>query len=401
MDDWQERPLGDLFEVQLGKMLGTDSGHGTQYPYLANRNVQWGRVVIDDELGTMHFSRSERYRYRLQSGDLLICEGGEVGRAALWSDELPECYFQNAIHRLRPRVAVDARFMRHYFEFAASHGLLRALTGRTSIGHLPRANLVRWTVAVPPLQEQRRIAEILDTIDEAIQATERVISKLLATANGMVSETIERVLKAGASCRLGDVQDNHPGSLIQTGPFGSQLHASDYVTDGTPTFMPANICDGELDATEASKISAKKAEQLRRHRIQTGDVLLARRGDLSRCAVVPPALSGAICGTGCLLVRIPKQALDPEWLAAAYRHSFVQRQVLGRAVGSTMPNISAGVIRSLVIPMPTTESNYQMTVARSVLRRIDTEQASIRKLHRLKAGLAADLLSGRVRTVAA
>lgn len=200
MANWPRMPLGEVFDVQLGKMLGAGSEHGDQFQYLANRNVQWGRIVID-ELGTMNFSVIERQRYRLQSGDLLVCEGGEVGRAALWSDEVPECYFQNALHRLRATSDTDTRFMRHYFEFAARAGSFRALTGQTSIGHLPRANLVRWLVPVPPLEEQRRIAEILDTIDETIQATERIIDKQDKFRAGCVADLITRQARyeAGSS----------------------------------------------------------------------------------------------------------------------------------------------------------------------------------------------------------
>lgn len=189
MDDCEELPLGEVFDVQLGKMLGVGSRFGDQFQYLANRNVQWGRIVID-ELGTMNFNIAERTRYRLQSGDLLVCEGGEVGRAAIWWDELPECYFQNAIHRLRAISDADPRYMRHYFEFAAMGGSLRALTGQTSIGHLPRANLVRWLVPMPPLEEQRRIAEILDTADEAIRVHEKERDKLKQFRSGLAADLL-------------------------------------------------------------------------------------------------------------------------------------------------------------------------------------------------------------------
>ncbi len=198
MDDCEELPLGEVFDVQLGKMLGAGSRHGDQFQYLANRNVQWGRIVID-ELGTMNFNIGERTRYRLQSGDLLVCEGGEVGRAAIWSDELPECYFQNAIHRLRAISDADPRYMRHYFEFAAMVGSLRALTGQTSIGHLPRANLVRWLVPMPPLEEQRRIAEILDTADEAIRVHERERDKLKQLRSGLADDLLSGRVRTVAS----------------------------------------------------------------------------------------------------------------------------------------------------------------------------------------------------------
>ncbi len=400
MTDWLYQQLGELFEIQLGKMLSAASKFGTQYPYLANRNVQWGRIVIDD-LGTMNFSEAQRERYRLAPGDLLVCEGGEVGRAAMWSGELDECYFQNAIHRLRPRLAVSALFMRHYFEFAATQGSLRALTGQTSIGHLPRARLVRWMVPVPSLKEQQEIAEALDTVDETIRTAERSIAKLCALMQGLIAEAVECALRTGRPLSLGEIADDSPASLIQTGPFGSQLQANEYIDDGVPVFMPTDIRGSHLDVDGAAKISKDKAAQLGRHQLQVGDLLLSRRGDLSRCAVVTPLSSSGICGTGCLLIRVRAEDLPPDWLAMAYRHEFVQRQVLAQAVGSTMPNLSASLVRSLEVPRLTRSSRHLMPSIQAAARQIETDRTLLRKLHALRAGLASDLLSGRVRTVAA
>ena len=285
-------------------------------------------------------------------------------------------------------------FMTEYFR-DASHGVvIEKMT-------FQQDRWLEFPVWLPPVEEQRRIAEILDAIDEAIQATERVIAKLRANANGLISDAAEGALEAGRIRSLGEIADESPGSLIQTGPFGSQLHASEYVSEGTPAFMPTDIKEGELDVERAAKISAKKADELGRHRLRVGDVLFARRGDLSRCAVVAAEQSGGLCGTGCLLVRIPKEALAPDWLAAIYRHDTVQWQVLARAVGSTMLNLSASLIRSLLIPCPTQTSRRLMTVAHATSGRVEIERTDLAKLVVLRAGIAADLLSGRVRTVAA
>ena len=258
----------------------------------------------------------------------------------------------------------------------------------------PQPGSRRWRSSVG---SQRSSARSTKTI----RATERIIAKLHANANGLITDAAESAFEAGRMRSLGEIAGESSGSLIQTGPFGSQLHASEYVSEGTPAFMPSDIREGELDAGGATKISAKKADELRRHRLRVGDVLFARRGDLSRCAVVAVEQSGGLCGTGCLLVRIPEEVLAPHWLAAIYRHDAVQRQVLARAVGSTMLNLSASVIRSLLIPCPTQTSQSLMTAAHATSGRIEIERINLGKLVALRAGLASDLLSGRVRTVAA
>jgi hypothetical protein len=113
---WHVERLSDVFEVQLGKMLSAKARVGkSPKPYLRNKNVQWG-TIDTNEIIEMDFNAREMEKFRLRSGDLLMCEGGVPGRTAIWRDEIAECYYQKAIHRLRPlnrpaavvRVAVTA-----------------------------------------------------------------------------------------------------------------------------------------------------------------------------------------------------------------------------------------------------------------------------------------------------
>ncbi|MFN3256981.1 MAG: hypothetical protein ACE37B_14940 [Ilumatobacter sp.] len=225
--------------------------------------------------------------------------------------------------------------------------------------------------------------------------------KLSVTASGLASAAVAAAFAGPGIRSIGQIAEGAPGSLVQTGPFGSQLHASDYVSEGVPTFMPTDIANGRLDIAGAAKITESKANELGRHRLRSGDLLFGRRGDLSRCAVVPDGAAGGLCGTGCLLVRIPNNVIAADWLALVYRHDYVQRQVLGRAVGSTMLNLSGGLIRSLLVPLPTEESEQLMAAFRSNEQRLEAESNQHSKLRELRRGLASDLLSGRVRTVKA
>jgi type I restriction enzyme S subunit len=104
--------LGAIAEVQLGKMLSPKSKTGqAPFPYLRNQDVQWGRVNVKD-LPTMDFSEQERTKFELCQGDLLVCEGGEPGRCAVWQGEFEPCYFQKALHRIRSRSGqIDMEFL--------------------------------------------------------------------------------------------------------------------------------------------------------------------------------------------------------------------------------------------------------------------------------------------------
>jgi len=108
--EWQVSTVGREFDIKLGKMLDAEKNVGVPKPYLGNRAVQWDRVDIS-ELPTIRMTRADMDRFRLRKGDLLVCEGGEVGRAAIWDAPIDECYYQKALHRLRPLHGFDPRLM--------------------------------------------------------------------------------------------------------------------------------------------------------------------------------------------------------------------------------------------------------------------------------------------------
>lgn len=151
------------------------------------------------------------------------------------------------------------------------------------------------------------------------------------------------------STTLGDVC--REGGFIQTGPFGSQLHASDYVADGIPVIMPVNIGDGVVIEEGIARVPESDAERLARHRVEPGDIVYSRRGDITRRALVASKESGWLCGTGCLLVRAGCLA-DPTWLsywlATPWTHDWLQ----ARAVGATMPNLNTGILSEVPVALP-------------------------------------------------
>jgi type I restriction enzyme, S subunit len=172
---WEKKTIGELFDVQLGKMLNENAKAGSQYPYLANFNVRWGAFDLSN-LNEMHFTDRERDKYRLRKGDLLMCEGGEIGRCAIWQRSDIEVFYQKALHRLRSRSAdLTTGYLYFYMEFIATQGKLIRLVGETSIAHLTREKLLDLPITFPPLSEQKAISDLLSTWDEAIEKTERLI----------------------------------------------------------------------------------------------------------------------------------------------------------------------------------------------------------------------------------
>jgi type I restriction enzyme S subunit len=174
-EGWEVKTVGELFNVQLGKMLNKEAAEKfPQYQYLGNSNVKWGCFNLSD-LKTMHFSKKDREKFTLKSGDIVLCEGGEVGRCAIWRDDM-EIYYQKALHRLRGNGGIFPDFFQLYMEKIAGTKLLDNFTTRTSIAHLTREKLVQLPVKLPPLSEQKKIAQILSTWDKAITTTEQLLA---------------------------------------------------------------------------------------------------------------------------------------------------------------------------------------------------------------------------------
>jgi len=175
-DDWDVSTVGAEFEIKLGKMLDSEKNVGVPKPYLGNKSVQWGRIDLSD-LPTVPMTRADLEKYRLGDGDLLVCEGGDVGRAALWNSPLEECYYQKALHRLRPLRGFDSRLMVELLRQWSDRGLLANYVTQTSIAHLPREKFMGVPMPVPPVPEQRAIATALSDVDALLSVLEQLLAK--------------------------------------------------------------------------------------------------------------------------------------------------------------------------------------------------------------------------------
>jgi len=161
---------------------------------------------------------------------------------------------------------------------------------------------------------------------------------------------------------LGELVDGSDGA-IKTGPFGSQLHQSDYLSpgeDGVPVVMPRDMVDGRLDYGSMARIPAAKAEGLSVHITRPGDVLLARRGDIGRGVLIQEADAGVLCGTGSLRVSLQGSELLPEFLFRYLSTVAGRHELEGKAVGSTMPNINADIVRSMEVRFPPKDAQQRV-----------------------------------------
>ena len=141
------------------------------------------------------------------------------------------------------------------------------------------------------------------------------------------------------------------GGFIRTGPFGSQLHASDYVEEGIPCIMPTNLKDNRISLNEIARISPEDAERLSRYIVKEGDIVYSRRGDVTLKALVRKQDSGYFCGTGCLLVR-PGDSVDSGFLVYYLSTSSSKNWILKQVVGATMPNLNTKILARYPLQLP-------------------------------------------------
>lgn len=178
--DWGRPTVSVSYDLQLGKMLNAEAAQGTeQFAYVRNVNVQWDRFVLED-LATMHFDADDRRRCQLLVGDVLVCEGGEVGRAAVWDGALEECYFQKAIHRARPRSTNEVpRYLMYCLRAAAKQGVFSNEGNVSTIVHLTGEQLRVHRFPWPSSEEQGDIVAHLDHLSAHTQRATRAIGAQL------------------------------------------------------------------------------------------------------------------------------------------------------------------------------------------------------------------------------
>lgn len=166
---WKVYAFADIASSRLGKMLDAKQQTGKySYPYLANFNVQWFKFNLDN-LNRMDFDEADRIEFELRDGDLLVCEGGEIGRCAVWHNEMQPCFFQKALHRVRcNRQIVHPDYLAWWFKYNCDNNGFAAIAGaKATIAYLPGAKLKQLRVAVPPLEIQERFAAFVTQTDKS------------------------------------------------------------------------------------------------------------------------------------------------------------------------------------------------------------------------------------------
>lgn len=187
---WPQYIFSDITTSRLGKMVDAKQQTGMcQYPYLANFNVQWFRFELDN-LNEMDFNEADRIEFELRDGDLLVCEGGEIGRCAVWHNEIQPCYFQKALHRVRcKKEIVLPDYLAWWFKYNCDNKGFAAIEGaKATISHLPGAKLKALLVSVPPIEQQKQFATFVEQTGKSKTTISRSLEKLETLKKALMQE---------------------------------------------------------------------------------------------------------------------------------------------------------------------------------------------------------------------
>ena len=397
MSNWESLPIEELVaSVSSG---GTPRAGDPRYyaesgtPFLKIDDISRsaGRFVDKAEQSITHLALAESAAQIFPAGTVLVTMYGTMGvtktlRAPMATNQ--------AIAALVPPFRCDPNYLAHALSFRRAG--LEALAAQTTQPNISGTIIRRFRIPVPPLEEQRRIAEILDTIDETIQATERVVSKLTCANEGAIGTVIE------AAALTGHQSTVEREFEIET---GIALNASRVPRSNPVGYLRvANVQRSEIDTSDIAMMEATE-DEVRRKALAVGDLLVveghASPNEIGRCAVVPRSAEGLLFQNHLFRLRPSSMPSD---LARMILNSTEAKAYWRRvcATSSGLHTINSSMLRAMPISVP--RFDHQQVLSALVVacdRSVLTAQQELRKLRELRAGLATDLLSGRVRTVAA
>jgi type I restriction enzyme S subunit len=380
--------------------------------FLRITDIQNGRVDWDSVPYVERPDESDR-SYFLEAGDIVIARIGATTGKAYLIQECPEAVFASYLIRVRTRPGLLPKFLNYCLQTSEYWQHINSQKGGRLKGGVNISILEKLEIPHPTPDEQAAVVQALDALQESSGARRRELAleterkaalmEYLFTKGTRGEQTkqteIGRMPESWKLTTLGELCKDDRG-LIQTGPFGSQLHASDYVQSGFPVVNPTHLLFNGIETDRLPKISKELADTLSRHYLFEGDILISRRGDFSRFAYIGSKQAGWLCGTGCLLVRLSNPAIDNYFLAISMSLEPIQNYLKQAAVGSIMPNLNTRILSQMPVILPCIEEQRRITeVVRSCEAKIRALEEEEPLRHELFNAMLEELMSGRLSAV--
>lgn len=424
-EHWATQGVKFCYTIQLGKMLQPEpaSPADEETPYLKSQHVQWEHVRVTD-LPTMWTNKKERRQYSVKDGDLLVCEGGDVGRAAVVRGSPDGTIIQNALHRVRPQGKNETGFLLYVLAHAASQGWFEIICNRSTIAHFTVEKFGALGVALPTPAEQRAIAAFLDQetgrVDRLVAKKRELIERLKEKRTALISRTVTQGLLPEAATQAGLPANPHlkPSGfdwLKQIPEHWDVLPFTKYVADKsdyrgkTPDKQPngvflvtaRNVRMGYIDYDSSQEFIAEEDydEVMRRGLPKKGDLLFTTEAPLGNVALVDREDIA-------LAQRIIRFRMSP----ARYLSTFVlfammsehfQVQLRSLSTGSTAEGLKASklpILRLIAPPLPEQAAiaaylDAETTILDALVAKVE---AAVERLQEYRTALITAAVTGRI-----
>ncbi len=405
-ESWTWRPLGELFEIGAGKTMSAAARNGPdKTPFLRTSNVLWDEIDLSS-VDEMAIPDHELQTKLLCRGDLLVCEGGEIGRAAIWKGEVETMSFQNHLHRLRPIVEeVEPRFYVYFLQSAFTQlGIFEGAGNKTTIPNLSRSRLAGLEVPKPKIEEQLAIVAALSRVREAINTHNQSV----ALAQDLKRAAMRALFTRGLR---GEAQKETEVSPIpeswELRPIGEFAHQFQYGLSvrGEPSgrypILRMNCQqDGKVLLRDLQFVNVDD-ETAKTYRVKPGDILFNRTNSyelVGRTAIVEIETS-AVFASYLVRVSVDNKRLDPRFLNHFLNWDSAQaelKKLASRGVGQA--NISAGKLREFGIPVTDLDEQGEIVaILDAIDRKIDLHRRKRAVLDDLFKTLLHKLMTGEIR----
>lgn len=403
-EDWETSTVGAEFSIKLGKMLDAEKNVGVLKPFLGNKSVQWGRIDLTG-IGEIKLSSSDLQRFLLRDGDLLVCEGGEVGRSAIWHQEIDECYYQKALHRLRPIRNYNVQLMLNVLQRLASSGFLINYVTQTSIAHLPKDKFETVPIPIPTKAEQEAIAEALSDADALIEAQEQLVVKKRQLKQGAMQELLTG--KRRLPGFSGEWESKTFGETFEYYPTATNSR-SDLAQDGDTLYLHYGDIHTKfhnhlnLSITQLPRIDHHKCRNAAP--LKNGDWIMVDASEdfegVGKSIEVIGLEEGtiAVAGLHTFLLREKFPVFSQGFKGHLGNLKSLHQQFLQVATGMKVYGVSKTALKDLILPVP--PKNEQTAIAQ-ILCDMDAEiaelESKLAKARAVKQGMMQQLLTGKIR----
>lgn len=405
------RLLGDIFDIGAGKTMSAAARTGDdKVPFLRTSNVFWDRLELTS-LDEMSISDEELGEKNLLAGDLLVCEGGEIGRAAIWDGSIERISFQNHLHRLRPKPEmvgqVDPRFYVFFLQSGFTQlGIFEGAGNKTTIPNLSRNRLAALEVPFPSLDQQHAVVAVLGKVREAIENQVASLELAEALRRRVMSDAFSKGI-LGEETRDSEI-GNVPASwdVVEFRTIREDLR---YGTSMRCTLLPAtypvlripNILSARIDPTEL-KYCDMASDKAERYALTEGDLIFIRTNGvierLGLCAVYRGTPDKALFASYLIRARL-LPGVDPDFIAYFFGSDVGISLISSRATPAAdgKYNLNIGIIDSLLVPIPSLDEQQEIaTIIRACDQKTELHRRKLAILQELYLRLLRDLMTAEV-----